>query len=68
MKQASMANLRRAFWFGLAAALVLGVVRPVSAQMVEKTLSGMFAAAGTVNAQATGKERTVLAIDENGFR
>jgi hypothetical protein len=67
MKQASMANLRRAFWFGLAAALVLGVVRPVSAQMVEKTLSGMFAAAGTVNAQATGKERTVLAIDENGF-
>src|SRR5438874_6507375 len=42
-------------------------LRPVSAQMLEGTLSGTFAAFGTVNAKATGKERTVLAMDENGL-
>ena len=67
MKRVGMPDLRRAFWFGLAAALVLLVVWPVSAQMLEGTLSGTFAAFGTVNAKATGKERTVLAIDENGL-
>ena len=67
MKQAGMAEVRRAFWFGLAAGLVLGAVQPASAQMLEGTLSGTFAAFGTVNAKATGKERTVLAIDENGL-
>jgi hypothetical protein len=67
MKQARMAEVRRAFWLGLAAGLVLGVVQPASAQMLEGTLSGTFAAFGTVNAKATGKERTVLAIDENGL-
>jgi hypothetical protein len=67
MERVGTPDLRRAFWFGLAAAVVLGVVWPVSAQMLEGTLSGTFAAFGTVNAQATGKERTVLAIDENGL-
>jgi hypothetical protein len=67
MKRASLTNLRRVFWFGAAAALVVGAVAPASAQMLEKTLSGTFAAFGTVDAQATGKERTVLAINENGF-
>jgi hypothetical protein len=67
MKRVGMPDLRRAFWFGLAAALVLSVVRPVSAQMLEGTLSGTFAAFGSVDAKATGKERTVLAIDENGL-
>jgi len=67
MKQVGIANVRGAFWFGLAAALALGVARPVSAQMLEGTLSGTFAAFGTVNAQATARERTVLAIDEDGL-
>ena len=67
MKQAGMSDVRRACLFGLAAALVLGAERPVSAQMLEGTLNGTFAAFGTVNAQATAKERTVLAIDENGL-
>jgi len=67
MKQAGVADVRKAFWFGLAAALVLGAEWPVSAQTLEGTLSGTFAAFGTVSAQATGKERTVLAIDENGL-
>ena len=34
MKRVGMPDLRRAFWFGLAAALVLLVVRPASAQML----------------------------------
>jgi hypothetical protein len=55
MKQAGMAEVRRAFWFGLAAGLVLGVVQPASAQMLEGTLSGTFAAFGTVNAKALKK-------------
>jgi hypothetical protein len=67
MKRVGMPDLPREFWLGLAAALVLLVVRPASAQMQEGTLSGTFAAFGTVNAKATGKERTVLAIDENGL-
>ena len=67
MKRVGMPDLRRAFWFGLAAALVLLVVRPASAQMQEGTLSGTFAAFGTVKATTTGKERLVLAIDENGL-
>jgi hypothetical protein len=67
MKRVGMPDLRRAFWFGLAAALVLLVVRPASAQMQEGTLSGTFAAFGTVKATAAGKERLVLAIDENGL-
>ena len=52
MKQAGMADVRRAFGFGLAAALVLGVVRPVSAQMLEGTLSGRFA--GLWHSQRSG--------------
>jgi hypothetical protein len=35
--------------------------------MLEGTLSGTFAAFGTVNAKATGKERTVIAIEEDGL-
>jgi hypothetical protein len=66
MKRVGMPDLRRAFWFGLAAALVLLVVRPVSAQMLEGALSGTLAAFGTVNVKTAGKERTVLAIDESG--
>jgi hypothetical protein len=56
-----------AFWFGLVATVVLGIVRPASAQMLEGTLSITFAAFGTADAMTTGKERTVLAIDENGL-
>jgi hypothetical protein len=67
MKRVGMPDLRRAFWFGLAAALVLLVVRPASAQMQEGTLSGTFAAFGTVKATTTGKERLLLAFDENGL-
>jgi hypothetical protein len=67
MKRVGVPDLRRAFWFGLAAALVLLVVRPVSAQMLEGTLSGTFAAFGAVNVKTAGRERTVLAIDENGL-
>ena len=67
MKRVGMPDLRRAFWFGLVAAVVLLVVWPASAQMQEGTLSGTFAAFGTVKATAAGKERLVLAIDENGL-
>jgi hypothetical protein len=68
MKPAGITEGRTAaFWFGLAAALVLGIVRPASAQMLEGTLSGTFAAFGTADAMTIGKERTVLAIDENGL-
>ena len=67
MKRVGMPDMRRAFLFGLAAALLLLLVRPVSAQMLEGTLSGTFAAFGTVNVKTAGKERTVLAIDENGL-
>jgi hypothetical protein len=67
MKRVGVPDLRSAFWFGLAAALVMLLVRPVSAQMLEGTLSGTFAAFGTVNVKTAGKERTVLAIDENGL-
>jgi hypothetical protein len=35
--------------------------------MLEGTLSGTFAAFGTINVMTAGKERTVLAIDENGL-
>jgi hypothetical protein len=45
---AGMSGVRRAFWFGPATALVLGLAQPVSAQMQEGTLSGTFAAFGTV--------------------
>ena len=48
MKRVGVPDLRRAFWFGLAAALVLLLVRPVSAQMLEGTLSGTFAAFGKI--------------------
>jgi hypothetical protein len=66
MRQSGTANLGRALWFSLAAALVLGV-RPLSAQMLEGTLSGTLVAFGTVDAQTIAKERTVLAIDEDGL-
>lgn len=68
MKPAGITEGRTAaFWFSLAAALILGIVRPASAQMLEGTLSGTFAAFGTADAMTTGKERTVLAIEENGL-
>jgi hypothetical protein len=51
---AGIGGTRRALWFGLATALVLGLAEPVSAQMQEGTLSGTFAAFGTVKA-TTGK-------------
>jgi hypothetical protein len=35
--------------------------------MKEGTLGGTFAAFGTVKATTTGKERLVLALDENGL-
>ena len=63
MKPAGITEGRTAvFWAGLAAALVLGIVRPASAQMLEGTLSGTFAGFGTADAMTTGKERTVLAL------
>jgi hypothetical protein len=67
MKQPSRTELRKAFSFGLTAVLVLAAVRTASAEMLEGTLSGTFAAFGTLETKTTGKERTVLAIDENGL-
>jgi hypothetical protein len=64
---AGVGGTRRALWFGLATALVLGLAEPVSAQMQEGTLSGTFAAFGTVKATTAGKERLLLAFDENGL-
>ena len=46
---------------------MLAAVRSASGQVLEGTLSGTFAAFGTVEAKTIGKERTVLAIDENGL-
>jgi hypothetical protein len=64
---AAMIAAQRALWFGLAIGLILGLPQPASAQMQEGMLSGTFAAFGTVKATAAGKERLVLAIDENGL-
>ena len=58
---------QRVFLFGVAIALMLAQAGPVSAQMNEGTLSGTLAAFGTVETTATGKERLVLAFDENGL-
>jgi hypothetical protein len=67
MKQRSSTEVRKALSFGLIAVLVVAVVRTASAQMLEGTLSGTFAAFGTLEPKTTGKERTVLAIDEDGL-
>jgi hypothetical protein len=56
-----------ALQFGLPIALILALEIPTSAQMDEGTLSGTFAAFGTAQATATGKERLVFALDENGL-
>ena len=57
----------RAFLLGTAVALMLVLEAPASAQMDEGTLRGTLTAFGTVSATATGKERLVLAFDENGL-
>jgi hypothetical protein len=67
MKHQGSTELRKAFSFGLTAVLVLAGVRAASTQMLEGTLSGTFAAFGTLETKTTGKERTVFAIDENGL-
>jgi hypothetical protein len=64
---AGVGGTGRALWFGLATALVLGLAEPVSGQIQEGTLSSTFAAFGTVKAITTGKERLLLAFDENGL-
>ena len=64
---AGVGGTRRALWFGLATTLVLGLAEPVLAQMQEGTLIGTFVAFGTVKATTTGKERRLLAFDENGL-
>jgi hypothetical protein len=51
----------------VAIALMLLLEGLASAKMNEGTLSGTLTAFGTVNATATGKERLVLAFDENGL-
>jgi hypothetical protein len=58
---------RRALRFGITTALFLGLAAPASAQMKEGTLSGTFAAFGTAKATTTGKERLVLALEEDGL-
>ena len=67
MRFVGAVGTQRAFWFGLATALVLGLAPPAAAQMNEGTVSGTFAAFGTVKTTATGKERLLLAFDENGL-
>ena len=63
----SVLGPQRVFLFGVAIALMLAQAGPVSAQMNEGTLSGTLAAFGTVETTAMGKERLVLAFDENGL-
>jgi len=58
---------RRALRFGIVTALVLGLAHPASTQMKEGTLRGTFAAFGTVKAMTTGKERLVLALEEDAL-
>jgi hypothetical protein len=58
---------KRMFLPGVAIALMLVLEGPASAQMNEGTLTGTLTAIGTVNATETGKERLVLAFDENGL-
>jgi hypothetical protein len=62
-----VSGARRALRFVIATALVLGLAHPASTQMKEGTLSGTFAAFGTVKAMTTGKERMVLALEEDGL-
>jgi hypothetical protein len=66
MKRFAMIGAQGALWF-LATGLILSLPPPASAQVQEGVLSGTFAAFGTVKATAAGKERLVLAIDENGL-
>jgi hypothetical protein len=66
----SVLGPQRVFLFGVAIALMLaqaGPAGPASGQMQEGTLSGTFVAFGTVKATTTGKERRLLAFDENGL-
>src|SRR4249919_3708872 len=66
MKRFAIIRAQGAPWF-LATGLILSLPPPASAQVQEGVLSGTFAAFGTVKATAAGKERVVLAIDENGL-
>ena len=66
MKRFAIIRAQGAQWF-LATGLILSLPPPASAQVQEGVLSGTFAAFGTVKATAAGKERLVLAIDENGL-
>jgi hypothetical protein len=58
---------KRMFLPCVAAALMLVLEGPASAQMNDGTLAGTLTAFGTVNATATGKQRLVLTFDENGL-
>ena len=66
MKRFAIIGAQGTLWF-LATGLILSLPPPASAQVQEGVLSGTFAAFGTVKATAAGKERVVLAIDENGL-
>ena len=66
MKRFAMIGAQGALWF-VATGLILSLPPPASAQAQEGVLSGTLAAFGTVKATAAGKERLVLAIDEDGL-
>jgi hypothetical protein len=64
---ASVVRARIVLYFGLATTIIVGLGQPAPGQVQEGTMSGSFAAFGTVKATATGKERLLLALDENGL-
>jgi hypothetical protein len=49
------------------AALAFGFATPALAQMKEGTFSGTYSSYGTAKATAIGKERLLVALDENGL-
>jgi hypothetical protein len=48
-------------------AITLGISTPALAQMKEGTVSGTYSSYGTAKVTPIGKERLLVAIDENGF-
>jgi hypothetical protein len=61
-----LGEIRGAFLFAIAAALIMGTAPQVNAQTKEGTFSGTYGGFGTSEPTAIGKERLLVVFDENG--
>src|SRR5258708_4607224 len=66
LKLVTAVGMRGALPIALVPLLVLGVSFPASAQMKEGSYQGTYTAYGTFKVTQIGKDRVLLAIDENG--